>query len=1015
MSNNAGSNVIPMREFDRPAPNPQEAQFERLLKECQGIALERLSRSVSAMLDKVEDALWGLADQTHDRELRDLYIAAKDKALAQRKYIEEQYRANYLAEFGVRVHRDRKQRDDFSRFELGSLELGLVNDEDLEETLKINEMGAKLRRYCEEELNALDQRVGVLLGDANLQGEANPFSPQAICNAYKQTCRQIESNLKVRMIFHKLFDDHVLDDVRSIFKDLNDLLIQRSILPKIRYGLRRTVGGIAPRPPVPGVGAPGALGPEVASALAGAILPGIGMPGVGMAGAGIPGAGMPGVGLPGVGIPGLGAPMVGMLDTGNVGDAAAGGEQDLFAVLQGLIAMNARATPFGGGIATGLGTAPAGMPGSAGASGMIQIPGFPPILGVPAGSAGGVGGIVGGIPGGGGVGGIVGGIPGGGGGTFPGGVIGGVAGGIVGGAGGMGSAPADGGMAGGVMVPHVLLQGAELIGALTRLQHGDLGGIPGAPSTLDSAAFTSGTKNVVRELKSTAIGDSVDQTDGMTIDIVAMLFDQIFGDHRVPHALKGLIGRLQIPVVKVAVLDKRFFSKKSHPARRMLDTLGEFALGLDDKFDHNSPVYQKLEAIIQRLISDFEDDIGIFETLQEDLLALVREENQRAEETAREAARKIAYMERLEVGKALSQLEIKRRAETTRMPQLVLKFLADEWVKLLLLAHARYGTESETWKSALETMDLLIWSVNHKASVEERRKLATMLPGLLKRLQAGLQAAGTRSDARDRFFAKLMRMHTKVISGGAPGDTAASAKTAPRPGVVPTLTETVAPAPTADGSTAKATPGRAAGTAHRSDLPGLKPVPLPTIDVDESANAERNPKETAAGEHKVSAQPIAAMPARVSEIDEDAEPATAAPQFSDVTIKNPFGDGDIQVEEISLSDLPGVHAFSGAGDSASAPAKPTDQHSQSVTNLKDGDWIEFRDDDDNRIQAKLSYVSPLKGTYLFVNRQGAKVGEYSLYTLAREFRSGRAVVLESVPLFDRAMSSLVGALKKNAK
>ena len=83
--------------------------------------------------------------------------------------------------------------------------------------------------------------------------------------------------------------------------------------------------------------------------------------------------------------------------------------------------------------------------------------------------------------------------------------------------------------------------------------------------------------------------------------------------------------------------------------------------------------------------------------------------------------------------------------------------------------------------------------------------------------------------------------------------------------------------------------------------------------------------------------------------------------------------------------------------------------------LKAGDWLEFRDGDDSRMQASLSYISPLKGTYLFVNRQGEKVGEYSLYQLARELRAGRAVVLEDVPLIDRAMSSLVGALKKNTR
>ncbi|HYL18383.1 MAG TPA: DUF1631 domain-containing protein [Burkholderiales bacterium] len=990
MSNNAGSsNVIPMRDFDRPTPNPQEAQFERLLKECQSLALDRLMRSVSGMLDKVEDALWGLANNTHDRERRDLYITAKDKALAQRKYIEDQYRANVLAEFDARMRHDRKQRDDFSHFELGSLELGLVNNDDLEETLKINEMAAKLRRYCEDELNALDQRIGVLIGDANLHGEGNPFSPQVVCNSFKQTSRQIESNLKIRMIFHKLFDDHVLDDVRSIYKDLNDLLVQRSILPKIRYGMRRPAGGIGPRPGIPGAAIPGMPPPGSPADMA--------VPGVGMA---VPGAAMPGVGIPGVGMPGAGMPVAGMpggsaLDGGYAADGSGGGEQDFFAVLQGLIAMNAQAAYGGGGLGGGA-VVPGAVPGGggvAGAGGMVHIPGFPPIMGVPGASGGiaGVGGAAGGVAGVG--------VPRGGG------VLGGVGG--VAGAGVAGGLAGAGGIPGGVAGAPVgvfprLLQGAELIGSLTRLQHGDFGAIPNAPASLDAEALNSGRTNVVRELKSTELGKSVDQTDGMTIDIVAMLFDQIFGDPRVPHALKALIGRLQIPVVKVAVLDKKFFSKKSHPARRMLDTIGEFAVGLDEKFDETSPVYKKLEEIIQKVIEDFVDDIDIFETLQTDLLALIREENTRAEQAAKEAARKIAYVERLEVGKAIAEFEIKKRAEATRMPQLVLKLLADECVKFLLLAHARHGKDSDAWKSALETMDLLIWSANQKPSVEDRRKLATMLPGLLKRLQAGLLAAGTEPEIRRVFFSKLMRLHTKVISGAAP------AAAVPRAAVVPTLTEAVSPASSPERPDARAT-GTAESVRHE-ELSDLQVAPLPTIDFPGSRDTEHGSSDPVPSEHGVAARPIAAMPAREPEIDEDAAPATEAPEFSSLTIPNPFGDGDIEVEEISISDLPGVPELQAAGGGGGA--KPTDQHSQSVTSLRNGDWLEFRDDDDNRTQAKLSYISPLKGTYLFVNRQGVKVGEYSLYELAREFRTGRAVVLEAVPLFDRAMSSLVGALKK---
>ncbi len=916
MSNTAASNVIAMREFDRPASSQQAAQFDRLLKECQDLALERLSGSVAGMLDKVEDALWGLANQCMDRELRDLYIHVKDLALQQRKRIESEFRAAYLAELDARVRRDKKPKEDFSQFELGSLELGLVNDDDLEETLKLNDMAAKLRRYCEEELAALDQRIGVVLGDANLQGEANPFSPQAICSAFKQTCRTLELNLKARMVLHKLFDDHVLDDIRPIFKDLNTLLVDRSILPKIRYGVARRAGAglIGPRAPgalgasipaapaVPGIyqegdaageqdmfamlqnlvamnlGAAGGL-PAIpgagapALAIPGAAMPGSAIPGVGVPGAGVPGVGVPGVGVPGVGVPGAGIPAAG---------AAAG--------------------------ATGV---------AAGA--VTQVPGFPPIMaGVPATALG---------------------------------------------------------------APVRILQGAELVSSLTRIQHGDVSVVAGGDLPLAATLVQPGTTNVLRELKSTSLASGMEQMDSMTLDIVAMLFDQIFGDENIPVAMKGLIGRLQIPMLKVAILDKNFFSKKAHPARQLLDVLGEIAVGLNADFDQASPLYKKIDGLVHRLVDGFQDSMEIFDPLREELEAYIAEENRRAEEEARINARRIEHREKLEIAKGVAQQEILQRAKSGTIPRAVLKFLAEQWVKLLLVAHAKHGPSSDAWKSALETMDLLIWSVNAKQTLEERRRLANLLPGLLKRRNAGLQMVMADEDTRKRFFAKLMRCHTKVMNNtmGANGARAPSAAPVAGPAAV---THSATPVTT--------TPEAASDEAHADN------APLPVL-----TDAIVAP----AASLDFTALSATGAPAPV---DEDTEPAAAPPEFAAVTIQNPFGEGEIEVEEISMSDLP-----PGGGGRAghSEPASGGDEHSRLAKGLKEGAWIEFRDEDDNRRPARLSYISPLKGTYLVVNRQGKKVAEYSLYQLARELRTGRAGILDAVPLFDRAMGSLVGVLR----
>src|SRR6185295_5240683 len=71
--------------------------------------------------------------------------------------------------------------------------------------------------------------------------------------------------------------------------------------------------------------------------------------------------------------------------------------------------------------------------------------------------------------------------------------------------------------------------------------------------------------------------------------------------------------------------------------------------------------------------------------------------------------------------------------------------------------------DSETWKTALETMDLLIWSVEPKQTVDERRELAVIVPEVLQRISSGLRKVDIEDAVRKAFFADLMALHTGII------------------------------------------------------------------------------------------------------------------------------------------------------------------------------------------------------------------------------------------------------------
>jgi len=89
-----------------------------------------------------------------------------------------------------------------------------------------------------------------------------------------------------------------------------------------------------------------------------------------------------------------------------------------------------------------------------------------------------------------------------------------------------------------------------------------------------------------------------------------------------------------------------------------------------------------------------------------------------------------------------------------------------------------------------------------------------------------------------------------------------------------------------------------------------------------------------------------------------------------------------------------------------------DEFLKHAKDMKVGTWVEFTDTENStKERAKLSWVSPITSKYLFVNRKGLKVADKTVFAIAAEMRRGVTIVLEEVPLFDRALDAIVERLK----
>ncbi|MBS0327245.1 MAG: DUF1631 domain-containing protein [Proteobacteria bacterium] len=452
-----------------------------------------------------------------------------------------------------------------------------------------------------------------------------------------------------------------------------------------------------------------------------------------------------------------------------------------------------------------------------------------------------------------------------------------------------------------------ILASSALHEGLTRLQAGQTGfDIEGQAITF--AGIPIGTHNVLRDLQESPLGQRANQLEAMTIEMVAMLFDFVFETRDLPDGIKALLARLQIPVLKVAMLDGAFFAKKSHPARLLVNALAAAGLGWAPEMGQDDPLYRIIDRIVHRIIDGFAEDLAIFDQLRGELEAFLSAEEQAAEATFAPSTDAINESDRRDLAAAVARAEVERRIESYPIPQFLAEFLRRHWQQALENAYLREGQDSDAWSSSVATLEDLVWSIQPKKASEDRRHLVALLPSLLKRMSANVPAEQWEPGERDTFMSHLVEAHAAAVK------------------------------------------------------PSFASAPSPTAAMADAARA-------------------------------DAEAAKAS------------GDADAAARAEALA-------------AAMAPAAPVeeplsvldDEYLEIASSLERGQWVEFESEEGQLSFAKLAWVSPLRGTYLFTNRQGQKALSMTAEELAGQFRDNRARLVEAEPLIDRAFTSVISEL-----
>ncbi|QZA79016.1 DUF1631 domain-containing protein [Deefgea tanakiae] len=271
--------------------------------------------------------------------------------------------------------------------------------------------------------------------------------------------------------------------------------------------------------------------------------------------------------------------------------------------------------------------------------------------------------------------------------------------------------------------------------------------------------------NMLGMLRSSGWAKNLPSMDAMTLELIAMLFEHIFDDDRLSDSVKGLIGRLQIPVLKVAMLDASFFASKNHCARLLLDTLAEASLDAPE-MEQGEHRYDKLASIVGNVCSQFVDDVVVFEHALSELEAFLASEARQAEVAAQKDAQELVQHEIAELGIITAQELVNERLGRADVPELVSSFIALYWPKALARSFGAQGEAGAAFIHKLKVMDDLIWSVQAKQGAEERFALVNLLPEMLKTLEDSAREEGMSPEDAKSFFAQLVHCHAAAIRNG---------------------------------------------------------------------------------------------------------------------------------------------------------------------------------------------------------------------------------------------------------
>ncbi len=260
---------------------------------------------------------------------------------------------------------------------------------------------------------------------------------------------------------------------------------------------------------------------------------------------------------------------------------------------------------------------------------------------------------------------------------------------------------------------------------------------------MQPAQVNNALREQTKELKKVADSDS----EKATIEIVALMFQSILAEERIPTGVRVWFARLQMPVLRLALSEPEFFGTMQHPARRLIDRMGSCVLG----FDANVGSVE-LETEIKRIVQTIEQypETGrrVFQLVFDEFEKFLAKFLTEGKATAKIVSL-AQQVEQKETAAIQFTIELRKMLGNLPLRDEIREFLFKVWAEVLALAAMKHGGQHAQTLALKQVAADLLWAASTKSSRAERAKVINDLPDLLKRLRGGMGLLGMDAAAQE--------------------------------------------------------------------------------------------------------------------------------------------------------------------------------------------------------------------------------------------------------------------------